>query len=247
MSNELQHRAPAGLRRAAILLAAIAAVPVNIAIPGSARAATSALTAVSRVAAPLVAHLENDADPPAAPQQEQDQDRPPPVVDPINGPVISIFVGSIFSGSSALQTGGAFAYFFGAKASVGFEVEGNVTFGPAGRVGQGMVSFMWQTGARTSKFVPYFAGGAGYLHATSKYPAATQEVLDEFGIDPEPKTEQGPFFQFGGGLRFYVKPNIAFRGDVRFAYVPLDLELDPGFWNRLFGMRRIAGMVSWDF
>lgn len=245
MHSELQHGAPNRLRRAAILLAAAATVWVNIALPRAAHAATSALTAVSRVAAPLVAHLEADDDPAVA--QQQEQDRPPPIVDPINGPVISVLVGSIFSGSSAFQTGGAFAYFFGPKASIGFEIEGNVTFGPAGRVSQAMASFMWQTGARTSKFVPYFAGGAGYLHASSRYPAATQEVLDEFGIDPEPKTERGPFFQFGGGLRFYVKPNIAFRGDVRFAYVPLNLEIDPGFWNRLFGMRRIAGMLSWDF
>jgi len=245
MRNESHRSVPARWRRAAILLVAVATLPINIALPGTARAATSALTAVSRVAAPLVAHLDADAAP-AVPQQ-QDQDRPPPILDPINGPVVSVFVGSVFSGSSAFQTGGAFAYFFGPKASVGFEVEGNVTFGPAGRVGQAMGSFVWQTGARTSKFVPYFAGGIGYLRATSKYPAATQAVLDEFGIDPEPKTEQGPFFQFGGGVRFYVKPNVAFRGDVRLGYVPLDLEVDPGFWNRLFGMRRIAGMVSWDF
>ena len=122
-----------------------------------------------------------------------------------------------------------------------------MTFGPGGRVGQVMGSFIWQVGARTSKFVPYFAGGVGYLRAKSKYPALTQSVLDEFGIDPQPKTEQGPFFHYGGGVRFYVKPNLAFRGDVRFAYVPLDLQVDTGFSDRLFGMRRIAGMVSWDF
>jgi hypothetical protein len=221
-------------------------------LPAPAHAATPLLTAVVRVAAPLLARLDAISEPRPtggiAPQEPQEQrPEPPPVLDPAAGPVFSIFGGSIWSGASAFQTGAAFAYFLGDKASFGFEVEGAVTFGPGGRVSQVMGSFVWQTGARTSKFVPYFAAGAGYLHATSGYPSATQEVLDEFGIDPQPKTEQGPFLQYGGGLRFYLKPRIAIRADVRFALVPLDLEVDPGFWDRLYSMRRIAGMLSWDF
>jgi hypothetical protein len=226
---------------AALLLAV--AVMLNVVLVTPAAAATAPLTAVGRIAAPLAAHIGSEQ----SAGQEQQEPEPPPFPDPINGPVLSIFGGSVFSGSSAFQTGGAFAYFFGPKASYGFEVEGSVTFGPGGRVAQGMGSFVWQTGARTSKFVPYFAVGAGYLRAKSSYPTATQEVLDEFGIDPQPKTEQGPFIQYGGGLRFYVKPSLAFRADVRFALVPLNLEVDPGLWDRLFAMRRIAGMISFDF
>lgn len=196
---------------------------------------------------PSPAGSSNPADVPPPQEQEQQRPEPPPVLDPASGPVFSVLGGSIWSGASAFQTGAAFAYFFGDKASFGFEAEGAVTFGPGGRVSQVMGSFVWQTGARTSKFVPFFAGGVGYLHATSEYPGATQDVLDEFGIDPQPKTEEGPFVQYGGGLRFYLKPRIAIRADVRFALVPLDLEVDPGFWDRLHGMRRIAGMLSWDF
>jgi hypothetical protein len=47
-------------------------------------------------------------------------------------------------------------------------------------------------------------------------------------------------------VRFYVKPNVAFRGDVRFAQVLLGVK-ELGFWDRIYAMRRIAGMVSWDF
>lgn len=248
---------------------------VGVAIVGVSPApahATPGWTVVARAAAPLLAGLTDRqgtatspaslADPKstpvlptipsptgARPTQEQEQQRPepPPVLDPASGAVFSVLGGSIWSGASAFQTGAAFAYFFGDKASFGFEVEGAVTFGPGGRVSQVMGSFVWQTGARTSKFVPFFAGGVGYLHATSEYPSDTQDVLDEFGIDPQPKTEQGPFVQYGGGLRYYLRPSISIRADVRFALVPLDLEVDPGFWDRLYGMRRIAGMLSWDF
>lgn len=222
----------------------------------------ASLTAIGRVAAPLIAGLDGSgpvgtAPPTPAPglvpgaatggAQQQQRPEPPPVLDPASGAVLSILGGSIFSGASAFQTGAAMAYFFGDKASFGFEVEGSITFGPGGRVSQAMGSFVWQTGARTSKFVPFFAVGGGYLHATSEYASATQEVLDEFGIDPQPKTEQGPFVQYGGGLRFYLKPRVAIRADVRFALVPLDLEQDTSLWDRMFGMRRIAGMLSFDF
>jgi hypothetical protein len=221
------------------------ALLAHVATLAPATAATPTFTVLGRMALPLAAHIEHTA--PIAPAQQTQETGPPPVIDPAAGAVVSIAGGSVFSGASAFQSGGAFAYFFGDKASIGFEVEADITFGPAGRVTQVMGSFMYQTGARTSKFVPYFAGGIGYLRATSEYPTATQDVLDAFDIDPQPKTEDGPFFHYGGGLRFYLKPTVALRGDVRFALVPLDLEVDPGFWDRLFGMRRIAGMISFDF
>lgn len=225
-------------------MAIAATTAANLLLIGAAAAATPAYAAVGRLAAPLVSHIESARD---AQEQEPQRPEPPPVIDPISGPVFSVLGGSVFSGASAFQTGAALAYFFGAKANVGFEVELDATFGPAGRVTQVMGSFVYQTGARTSKFVPYFAAGAGYLRARSSYQDATQEMLDLFGIDPQPRTEQGPFVQYGGGLRFYVKPNLAFRADARFALVPLNLEVDPGLWNRMFGMSRIAGMLSFDF
>lgn len=231
---------------AALLVLLAVTTTAHLLVVPPAQAATPAFTGVGRLAVPLISRAEGNK--PTAPrQQEQESRQPPPVADPAGGPVFSILGGSVFSGSSAFQSGAAFAYYFGPKAAIGFEVEGNFTFGPGGRVAQGMGSLIFQTGARASKFVPYFAVGAGYLYAKSKFPAATQEVLDRFGIDPQPKTEKTPYFQFGGGVRFYIKPKMAFRADVRFAQVPLTLEGPLSFWDRLFAMRRIAGMVSWDF
>ena len=146
----------------------------------------------------------------------------------------------------AIEVEIASGYFFGPKASVGVEVEGNLTFGPAGRVVQFMGSFVMQTGARTSKFVPYIAVGGGILRASTGFPQATADALAELGIIPEPTTETAPFIHFGGGLRFYVRPKMAFRIDARMAQVALDLD-GVGFSDSLFPMRRVAGMISWDF
>ncbi len=233
-------------RLAALLVVLTATATAHLLVVPPAQASTPTFTGVGRLAVPLISRAEKNG-PTARRPQEQQSPQPPPVSDPASGPVFSILGGSVFSGASAFQTGAAFAYYFGPKAAIGFEVEGNLTFGPGGRVAQGMGSLIVQAGARTSKFVPYVAVGGGYLYAKSKFPDSTQEVLDRFGIDPQPKTEQTPFFQFGGGVRFYIKPKIAFRADVRFAQVPLTLAGNPSFWDRLFAMRRIAGMLSWDF
>ena len=179
-----------------------------------ARASTPSFAAVGRATAPLTAL---PGLPAAQQEQEQERPTPPPVPDPEAGAVLSILAGSVWSGSSTFQVGGAFAYFFGGKGTVGFEVEGDFIRGPGGNVVQVMGSLMIQFGARTSKFVPYAAGGVGYLRANSSFPDQTLAVLEELGIRPEPEEEQAPFFQFGGGLRFYVRSNLAFRGDIRFA------------------------------
>lgn len=233
-------------RLAASIVLLAATTTAHLLVVPQAQAATPAFTGVGRLAVSLISRAD-EAEPTAPRQQEQESPEPPPVSDPASGVVFSVLGGSVFSGASAFQTGTALAYYFGPKAAIGIEVEGNLTLGPGGRVAQGMGSIIFQTGARTSKFVPYIAVGGGYLYAKSSFRASTQEVLDRFGIDPQPKTEQTPFFQFGGGVRFYIKPKIAFRADIRFALVPLTLEGNPSFWARLFAMRRIAGMVSWDF
>lgn len=215
--------------------------------PAPADASPSPFNGIARMTAPLLAHVDGSQSPQQQQQQEEDEPRrPPPLADPASGAVFSIMGGSVFSGSSSFQGGGAFAYYFGGKATVGFEVEGTLTFGPGGRVSQVLGSFMLQTGARTSKFVPYFAGGIGYVHASANLPEETRTILDDLGIHPEPRSESGPLVQFGGGVRFYIKPRLSFRADVRFAQVALDLE-GKNFWDSLFPMRRIAGMVSWDF
>ena len=222
-------------------VALMSALALALSAAAPAHAATPSLTGFSRMAAPLLERLTQQ-------QQEQEEERrdPPAVIDPASGPVFSVFGGSVFSGSSAFQTGAALAYFFGPKASFGIEGEGNITFGPGGRVYQFLGSFVLQTGARTSKFVPFIALGAGALRASNQYPEATTAALADLGIDPQPRSETAPFFHFGGGVRVYVKPGMAFRADVRFAQVALDLE-DVSFSDSLFPMRRVVGMLSWDF
>lgn len=241
----LAHRHPsitAALRATTV----VGTLALSLSLAAEAEASTPTLTGFARMAAPLIAHLETGRSPQQEQEQEQERREPPPVIDPASGPVFSVFGGSVFSGASAFQTGATFAYFFGPKAGIGVEVEGNLTFGPAGRVVQFMGSFVMQTGARTSKFVPYIAIGAGILRASTGFPQATADALAELGIIPEPTTETAPFVQFGGGLRFYVRPKMAFRIDARLAQVALDLE-GLSFGDSLFPMRRIVGMISWDF
>ena len=232
----------AALTRTVVSGLAVAALSL---LPGAAAEASPApFNGIARMTAPLLAHLDDGSVP--AQQQEEAPRRPPGVSDPAGGVVFSILGGTVWSGSSSFQGGGAFAYFFGDKATFGFEAEGNLTFGPGGRVGQVMGSFVIQVGARTSKFVPYFAIGGGYVYAKARLPEKTLAILDEFDIRPTPTSESGPLVQYGGGVRFYMKPNLAFRGDFRFAQVLLDLK-GRSFSESLFPMRRIAGMVSWDF
>jgi len=221
----------------------LGAITCTALLPLPATAAPLSYTGFANIAAPFAARLPFDPAPPE--QQGESTPQAPPLRDPAGGMVVSVFGGSVFSGSSTFQGGGAVAYFFGAKATFGFEVEGALTFGPGGRVGQAQGSFIVQTGARTSKFVPYIAVGLGYLRATAGLPDKTTAVLEALGINPRPQVENAPFVHFGGGLRFYVKPNMAFRGDVRFAQVKLDI---PGQdFTDTFPMRRIAAMISWDF
>ncbi|MCH7824144.1 MAG: hypothetical protein IH849_05030 [Acidobacteria bacterium] len=239
----LAHRHPS-ITTANRVMAVVGTLALSLSVVAKAEAATPTLTGLARMAAPLIAHLETGQ----SPQQEQEAARrdPPPVIDPASGPVFSVFGGSVFSGSSAFQTGATLAYFFGPKANIGVEAEGNLTIGPGGRVAQFMGSLVMQAGARTSKFVPYIAVGAGLLRASARFPQEKTDALAELGISLQLTTETAPFFQFGGGLRFYFSPKLAFRVDTRFAQVALDLD-GVSFGDSLFAMRRVAGMVSWDF
>ncbi len=239
----LAHRHPS-ITTANRVMAMVGTLALSLSVVAKAEASNPTLTGFARMTAPLIAHLEAGQ----SPQQEQEAERrdPPPVIDPASGSVLSVFGGSVFSGSSAFQTGATFAYFFGPKASIGVEVEGNLTIGPGGRVAQVMGSLVMQTGARTSKFVPYIAVGAGFLRASTRFPQEKIDALAELGISTQLTTETAPFLQFGGGLRFYFKPELAFRIDARLAQVALDLD-GVSFGESLFAMRRVAGMISWDF
>lgn len=226
-------------RAAAVFVIALAGLA-----PTAAAASPFSYTGFATIAAPFTAPR------PAAhsllpQQQEEGVPQAPPPRDSAGGMVVSVLGGSVFSGNSTFQGGAAIAYFFGAKATLGFEIEGALTFGPGGRVVQGQGSFIIQTGARTSKFVPFVALGIGYLRAKADLPSQTTEVLASLGINPTPESESAPYFHFGGGVRFYVKPNLSVRGDVRLAQVKLDVP-DQSFTDT-FPMRRVAVMLSWDF
>lgn len=226
------------------LTAVLSALALSFFTVTKAEALTPVMTGFARISVPLIAHLETGTSPKE--QQEGERRDPPPVNDPASGPVLSAFGGSVFSGKSAFQTGGAIAYFFGPKASVGLEAEASMTFGPGGRIAQVMGSFILQTGARTSKFVPYIALGGGFLQASTKFPDAKTAIFEELGINPEPTRESAPFIQIGGGLRFYIKRNLAARADVRVARAKLDLD-GVKLIDSLFRMRRVVGMLSWEF
>ncbi|MDP6687549.1 MAG: hypothetical protein QF680_06190 [Acidobacteriota bacterium] len=222
----------------------LGALALSLFIVTKAEASTPTVPGFASISVPLIAHLETETN--LEQQQEEERRDPPPVIDPASGPVLSVFGGTVFSGKSAFQTGGAIAYFFGAKAGVGLEAEASMILGPGGIVTQVMGSFILQAGARTSKFVPYIALGGGFLQATTKFPDEKAEALEKLGINPEPTKESAPFVHIGGGLRFYIKRNLAFRGDVRVARVKLDLE-GVDLIDSLFRMRRVVGMLSWEF
>lgn len=228
--------------RRARRLASTAALAVAAALAPTAATATPLLPTAALVPATALAGGAPGARQQAAQEQEPG---PPPFPDRIGGFVVSIFGANIFSGSNALQVGGALAYFFEPRAQIGFEVEGGTTFGPGGQVTFASGSFIVQAGARTSKIVPYIDVGGGYVHAEVDLPEANRQELERLGIVIEPTTESGPSFHYGGGVRFYLREGIALRADFRDTRVVRDG--DGSFFDRLFSMRRIAGMLSFDF
>ena len=97
----------------------LGALALSLFIVTKAEASTPTVPGLAGISVPLIAHLETEAN--LKQQQEGERRDPPPVIDPASGPVLSVFGGSVFSGKSAFQTGGAIAYFFGAKAGFGLE------------------------------------------------------------------------------------------------------------------------------
>jgi len=179
-----------------------------------------------------------------AEQQSEDQELPP-YPDAVGGFQVSIFGGNVFSGSNALQVGGTLSYFFKPTAWIGFEVEGATTLAPGGRVTHASANLVLQTGARTSRIVPYLTAGGGFVQASLDLPEATQRELDRLGVIVDPDTESGPSLNYGGGVRYYLREKIAVRGDFRSTLVLRDT--DESFFDRLFTINRIAGMLNIEF
>lgn len=178
--------------------------------------------------------------------QEQQQDiQPPPPPDQVGGANVSVLVGSMFGASTAAQVGGAIGYFLKPGATIGFELEGNLTFGLDGKVAQLFGSLVLQTGARTSKIVPYGTIGAGVMYAKFDPRQAIKDELDALGIVIEEDTEVAPGLALGIGVRYFMSEKVSMRGDFRNYWMWRSIQGD--FSEHLYTMRRVAGGIVWEF
>jgi len=158
-------------------------------------------------------------------QQEQQQDvQPPPPPDQVGGASASVVVGSMFGASTAAQVGGSFGYSFGSSASIGLVL---------------------QTGARTSKIVPYGTIGVGMMYAKFDPRQAIKEELEALGIVIEEDTELAPGIALGIGVKYYLREGMAMKGDFRNYWMWRSIQ--GGFNEHLYTLRRVAGGIVWEF
>lgn len=179
------------------------------------------------------------------PQEQQQDVQPPPPPDQVGGANVSVLVGSMFGASTAAQVGGSIGYFFKPNATFGFEVEGDLTFGLDGKVAQIFGSLVLQTGARTSKIVPYGTIGAGVMYAKFDPRQAIKDELEALGIVIEEDTEIAPGFALGIGVRYFMSEKISMKGDFRNYWMWRSIQGD--FNEHLYTLRRVAGGVVWEF
>jgi opacity protein-like surface antigen len=151
----------------------------------------------------------------------------------------------MFGASTAAQVGGTFAYFLTPNATIGFEVEGSLTFGLDGKVAQIFGSVVLQTGARTSRIVPYATIGAGVMYAKFDPRQPIQEELDALGVVIEEDTEVAPGFALGIGARYYFTESMSLKGDFRNYWMWRSIQGD--FSQHLYTLRRVAGGIVWEF
>lgn len=169
--------------------------------------------------------------------------RPP--ADKVGGFQLSLFGGVQLRGSASGAGGVALAYFSRSTAAVGFEIEGAFTRGPSGQVYHGLASIILQSGARTSRMVPYLSFGGGFYRAEEKLRDAVRDALPNFGIEPTEGTESGALIAIGFGVRYYLAGSMSFRADYR--EFRAFTSADGSLFDKLFAMRRIAGYFSIDF
>ncbi len=179
------------------------------------------------------------------PQEQQQDVQPPPPPDQVGGANVSVLVGSMFGASTAAQVGGSIGYFFKPNATFGFEVEGDLTFGLDGKVAQIFGSLVLQTGARTSKIVPYGTIGAGVMYAKFDPRQGIKDELEALGIVIEEDTEIAPGFALGIGVRYFMSEKISMKGDFRNYWMWRSIQGD--FNEHLYTLRRVAGGIVWEF
>ena len=174
--------------------------------------------------------------------QEEDA---PPEADPVGGLTMSLLAGSQFVGSTAAQAGFTLGYYSRGAGLVGFEFEGALTLGPAGRVYHGLLNVVLQTGARTSKIVPYVVLGGGMFRAQVDLQDSVEQELQNFDVVLGDTTETGPMIDFGLGVRYFLSDGLSIRLDYR-EFRALR-ESDDSFFDRLFALRRIGAMLAVEF
>jgi len=179
------------------------------------------------------------------PQEQQQDVQPPPPPDQVGGANVSVLVGSMFGASTAAQIGGSVGYFFKPSATIGFEVEGDLTFGLDGKVAQIFGSLVLQTGARTSKIVPYGTIGAGLMYAKFDPRQPIKDSLEALGIVIKNDTEVAPGIALGIGVRYFLSEKMSMRGDFRNYWMWRSIQ--GGFNEHLYTMRRVAGGIVWEF
>lgn len=167
-----------------------------------------------------------------------------PERDTVGGFQFSIIGGVQLRGSASGQGGLAFGYYKRSTAAVGLELEAAFNRGPSGEVIHALASIVFQSGARSSRMVPYAAIGAGMYRAREKLRDSVAAELPDFGIEPTEGEESGPLVAFGFGVRYYLNDGLSFRADYR-EFRALTGGED-GFFDRLFALRRIGGFLSFE-
>jgi len=120
-----------------------------------------------------------------------------------------------------------------------------LTFGLDGKVAQIFGSLVLQTGARTSKIVPYGTIGVGMMYAKFDPRQAIKEELEALGIVIEEDTELAPGIALGIGVKYYLREGMAMKGDFRNYWMWRSIQ--GGFNEHLYTLRRVAGGIVWEF
>jgi len=168
-----------------------------------------------------------------------------PERDSVGGFAVGVLAGVQLRGSASGQFGLSLAWFKRSTSNVGIELESAFTRGPDGEVYHGLLSVILQSGSRATRMVPYLALGGGVFHAREKLRDSVRVALPQFGIKPVEGTETGGLIAFGFGVRYYLSETLSFRADYR--EMRAITTADGSFFDRLHSMRRIGGVLMFQF